>query len=659
MLLKDDTRITITLGFCAILVLMSLIIYIALSELQLLNDSMSTVVKDTNVKLETANAMRDSIRLRANSLQAMALSEDIFVRDDEFIRFLSYARLYREARAKLITKPVTDREREILDKLTIATQTAQPVNEGAADLLRTGAPDADATAAVNEAVVAQRDLLKLLDELVEFERVSAEQALAEANGKYIDSRRLMLILTGIAICFGLFIAVLVIRGSASKNRRIYYQANHDELTGLLNRRAFEREFNELFEAHDEIQNDNVLLYLDLDQFKIVNDTCGHAAGDDLLRQLTRMLKNRLRNSDVFARLGGDEFGILLKNCGLEDAARLAESLRELAEGFHFAWKSREFSISASIGVVPVTRDRGTMAKILSTADMACLEAKQAGRNRVMVADVDDKKILKRRNEMDSIRDIKQALIENRFVLYFQPVVSIVDPVRQPEHIEILVRMLDNNGELIQPGGFIPVAERYDLMPRLDRWVVQNSLDWLQENQSEISVPRLMINLSGQSICEEAFLRFVEDLFEQYDIDSRNVCFEITETAAISNFDKAVNFIRTLKERGCEFALDDFGSGLSSFAYLKKLPVDYLKIDGAFVKEIEHDPIDRAMVRSINEIGHVMLKKTVAEFVENKAILGILKDIGVNFAQGYGIARPQPLDGFIFGEVSQAEEITHE
>ena len=645
MVLKDDTKLIITLGFFAILVLMSFLIYTALRQLQDLNHSMTNVVEETNAKIEAANSMRDSIRLRANSLMTMALSSDPFQRDEEYLRFLNHARTYREARDKLLSKQMDKREKEIHARLTDAARIAQPYNDRAAELLLSSSSASEITAAVDMAAENQEILLNLLNELVGLERVSAQFALKSANNEYTNARQLMFILAGIALLFGFTIAALVIRRSSEKNRHIYHQANHDALTGLLNRRAFEQELESLCNISTDKQVNNALLYLDLDQFKIINDTCGHMAGDELLCKLTTIFTNQLRQTDHIARLGGDEFGVLLKNCNMTGAKRVAEALRQSTEDFQFSWKGKVFSVGASIGMVPIKHDSGSMATILSTADMACLEAKHAGRNRVRVADVDDQSIMQRRNEMDCVGQIKQALEDDHFLLYCQPVVPVGRSVKQPEHVEILVRMCGAGGEIIQPGRFIPAAERYGLMIAIDKWVIKHTSQWIQAWQYDTAPPKLMINLSGQSICDASFLYFVLETLGAADTPPGSICFEITETAAMDNLDKAVSFILALKARGCEFALDDFGSGMSSFAYLKKLPVDYLKIDGAFVKEIVTDNIDNAMVKSINEIGHVMGKKTIAEFVENDAILKKLEEIGVDYAQGYGIAVPLPLDEF--------------
>ena len=656
MIIKDDTKLIITLGFCAILGLMSLLVYIALSQLQDHNYSMSNVVEETNAKIEAANSMRDAIRLRANSLKTMALTDDPFERDEEYMLFLGHSRIYREARERLISKRMDAHEKDIHAKLTVATRVAQPLNELAAELLLSDAPANEINAAVEDAIKHQQILLNLLNDLVALEHQSAAASLKSANDRYSESRGIMFVLVGIALVFGFFIAALVIRRAAAKNRHIYYQANHDALTGLLNRRAFERELESLVKMPASTQSGHALLYLDLDQFKIVNDTCGHIAGDELLCQLTTVFRTRLRQTDLIARLGGDEFGVLLKNCNMDGADRVAQALRESAEHFHFSWKGKSFSVGVSIGVVPIKHNSSNKTKIRSTADMACLEAKREGRNRVHIATIDDLHIMERRSEMECVVRIRQALEEDRFKLFYQPVVRVGSSVMEPDHVEILVRMISADGELVQPGAFIPVAERYGLMSAVDRWVVKHAIHWLQVSEETSKPPKLMINLSGQSICDETFLPFMLDALKSIDVRPDCVCFEITETAAIENLDKAVSFIQVLKARGCEFALDDFGSGLSSFSYLKSLPVDYLKIDGAFVKEIVNEPIDHAMVKSINEIGHVMQKKTIAEFVEDEATLKILDQIGVDYAQGYGIARPQPLDEFVV-ESSPLEHIS--
>jgi diguanylate cyclase (GGDEF)-like protein len=428
-------------------------------------------------------------------------------------------------------------------------------------------------------------------------------------------------------------------------RQLSYQASHDMLTGLSNRREFERQLERaILNARNE-NTHHVLCYMDLDQFKVVNDTCGHRAGDELLQQLSHLLNESIREHDVLARLGGDEFGLLLMECSLSKARDIADMLRQQIRDYRFAWKDRSFEVGVSIGVVPITAQVGSLIDILSLADAACYVAKEAGRNRVHVADEQDKAVARHHREMEWIHRISHAFENEQFVLYFQPIISLVDEGKHSvPRGEVLLRMYDDNGEMIFPMAFIPAAERYNLMPTIDRWVVRRTLGMMREAQGPASVPpfRCTINLSGQSFTDEYFLDFVLEQFNECGVDASYVCFEITETAAITNLSRARRFIDTLKQRGCYFSLDDFGSGLSSFGYLKGLQVDYIKIDGSFVKDMAVDTLDRAMVESINQIGHVMGLKTIAEFVENDSIVSELRDMGVDYVQGFAIATPEPL-----------------
>lgn len=422
-----------------------------------------------------------------------------------------------------------------------------------------------------------------------------------------------------------------------------FQTTHDPLTGLVNRREFERRIVAALNIAKSERSEHVLLYMDLDQFKVVNDTCGHTAGDEYLRQLSAMLVDRLRKHDSLARLGGDEFGVLLEHCPQDRALQIADQLLGEIQDFRFVWKGNSFTLGVSIGLVFINGQSEKFSRILKAADAACYAAKDAGRNRIHVYDEDDSTLVRRHGEMQWVSRITEAVEEGRFHLYYQPIVPVDQRQIEGLHMELLLRMEDRHGNIILPSAFLPAAERYNLMPHLDRWVTQTAFEWLAQNPDRLRELKLCtINLSGHSLGEGEFRQFVVEQLQKTGVSPDKICFEITETAAIGNLMKATRFMSILRNLGCRFSLDDFGSGMSSFAYLKSLPVDYLKIDGLFVRDIMDDSIDYAMVKSINELGHVMGKLTVAEFVEKESILWKLREIGVDYAQGFGIARPRPL-----------------
>jgi len=430
--------------------------------------------------------------------------------------------------------------------------------------------------------------------------------------------------------------------------QLTYQASHDTLTGLVNRRELERRLQRALESTKKDSAVHALCYLDLDQFKVVNDTCGHVAGDELLRQLAKVLPKCVRHQDTVARLGGDEFGVLLEHCSKEQALRVAEAMRRMVADFIFIWQDKTFNVGVSIGLVSITQATDNFSALLSAADNACYAAKDLGRNRIHVYDETEAGMVRRHGDMQWVTRIHEAIEENRFELAFQPIVSVesFSPGQDNgwDHFELLLRMRDKSGKLIAPGAFLPAAERYNLISKLDRWVISTAFHWLARHPTHLKrVDHCSINLSGQSFGNKEFLNFVLGIFKNGGMPPEKICFEITETSAISDLAGAIDFIKALREIGCLFSLDDFGSGLSSFGYLKSLPVDFIKIDGLFVKDIVEDPISYSMVKSINDIGHVMGKKTIAEFVENEAVLSKLREIGVDYAQGYGICKPQPLD----------------
>ena len=441
-------------------------------------------------------------------------------------------------------------------------------------------------------------------------------------------------------------AVVVIQDVSNTRKltnQLSYQASHDALTGLYNRRKFENHLQDVLINVEYEDRCHVLLYLDLDQFKIVNDTCGHIAGDELLQQLPLLFHKVLRSGDVIARLGGDEFGVLLENCSLDKAIVIADKIRQQIKDFRFVWEEKTFEIGVSIGAVGINAENAEMSQILSSADIACYAAKDGGRNRVHVYEESDVVVAQRHGEMHWTARITKAMEEDRFTLYRQDIVNVENDVI--EHVEVLIRMIGEDGSIILPGAFLPAAERFNLMIPIDRWVISNVFKLIGEckiKYADEPLAMVAINLSGDSLSDDGLLDFIYSEKEKHQVSLDQICFEITETVAISNLTQAVSFIDELKQHGCKFALDDFGSGLSSFAYLKSLPVHYLKIDGSFVRDISKDKIDKAMVKSIQQVAEAMNLKTIAEWVEDEQTLNILNELGVDFAQGNYIASPVPI-----------------
>jgi diguanylate cyclase (GGDEF)-like protein/PAS domain S-box-containing protein len=433
-------------------------------------------------------------------------------------------------------------------------------------------------------------------------------------------------------------------------KRLAWQASHDSLTGLVNRQEFEQRVKHLLLSVKANNEQHSICYLDLDRFKIVNDTCGHAAGDELLRQVASLVTPQVRTADTVARLGGDEFGLLLNNCPTPQALRIANTIRQKLEEFRFIWQDKIFTVGVSVGLVGIDAQTEDLANILNAADAACYAAKNAGRNRVHIyKSKDDNALVARYGQMQWVSRIHQALENNSFCLYCQPIISLDATKSSQEHYEILIRLQDETGDVIPPMAFIPAAERYGLMHLIDRWVIRTLFTHLgQCYQDGYGLEKrdstfYAVNLSGASINDDEFIDFLREQFTIHQVPPQVICFEVTETTAITNLNNASKLIREIKSLGCSFALDDFGSGMSSFAYLKNLPVDYLKIDGNFVRGIVEIPTDLALTAAINQIGHVMGLKTIAEFVENDAILQKLTELGIDYAQGYGIAKPRPFE----------------
>jgi diguanylate cyclase (GGDEF)-like protein/PAS domain S-box-containing protein len=456
--------------------------------------------------------------------------------------------------------------------------------------------------------------------------------------------------------FMILLACEDVTEAQSLSAKLSHQSKHDELTDLVNRREFEQRVIRALETAKSEKKQHMLCYLDLDQFKIINDTYGHAAGDQLLLQISKELQKHIRAHDTLARLGGDEFGILFEYCSMSAGLRCANDLIKAIEAFRFPWGSHVFRIGSSIGIVEINELSVNYGAILSEADTACYLAKELGGNRIQAHEANSKQLAERKGQMLWANKIPKAIETSQFELYYQTIspLSNDDNIDHKLHIELLIRLRNEHNEIISPIVFLPAAERYHLSSSIDKWVVERAFSMLNEiKNNALMIEQCSINLSGTSIGNADFLNFLLEKVDEFQIQPNNICFEITETAIISNLSAAKIFIQQLRNKGFKFALDDFGTGLSSYEYLKELPVDKLKIDGVFIKGIDKDPINFAMVKSINEIGHVMGLETIAEFVETKSILDTLKNIQVDYVQGYYISKPQP-----FSDIASIEKLAH-
>ncbi len=433
--------------------------------------------------------------------------------------------------------------------------------------------------------------------------------------------------------------------------KLSHQSRHDILTGLANRLAFDKRLTAAVETARQEGRTHVFCYLDIDHFHRINDACGYTAGDELLRQLAGLLSHHRRSGDMSARLGSDQFGLILGDCSLEDGQKIIQKLHEELKQFTFHWEEASYDLSVSIGLLPIDSESESNAALFSAAETACNVAKDQGRNRIHIGSAQDAMLTQRLSEIQWINRINRALSENRFLLYYQTIVPINPIELEGDHYEILIRMEGDEGQIIPPGEFLPAAEHYHLSPQIDRWVIRNTIGWLDDHPNQLEeLATCSINLSGLSIGDEEMLSFIKHTLAQSNVPPTKICFEVTETAAIAHLDAAIFFMQQLKAIGIRFSLDDFGTGLSSFAYLRTLPVDFLKIDGMFVKQIDRNIIDWTMVKSINDMGQIMGKQTIAEFVENEDIYNQLNEIGANYAQGFLMSKPRPLyekEGLVF------------
>ena len=609
------------------------------------NRELSQLVRSAGLKTVLAYTMREATRERIDALRAMVLQTDPFERDAEKMRFFGYADKYSHARASLIEHMQTDVEQAIIARLDETARKVGPPNSRALNaLFDASLPSEEVEAAVQASVDGHLMLLRDLDQAVRTIHQTTQRLIQQAGEETEEALLLESFLGFLAFLLAVITATLVVINTGARNRQLSHEASHDVLTGLLNRQAFEAALRMTLEQAQLSPDSHAVLYIDLDRFKLVNDSCGHAAGDLLLKDLSRLMANNLRQSDLLARLGGDEFGVLLRYTESADAERVAEKMRRTVEEFSFVYDEQAFKVGASIGLVPFGQEPTTVEALLGTADACCYSAKEEGRNRTHHAAATAENMQRRSGEMRWVNRITDAIQNDRFVLYGQlikPMNKALDDGRLA--LEVLLRMRDDEGlGLVPPGQFLPAAERYGIVPDIDRWVVRHSLDWLAGLGRAAENMRISINICGPAASDPHFHRYVRDLIRQTGVPPHALCFEITESVAIRSLANAAALVDALGDLGCQFALDDFGSGLSSFNQLRHLKVDFLKIDGSFIHNIDRDPINRAMVESINTIGKKLGKRTVAEFVENDRIKRILQEIDVDYAQGFGLHKPEPL-----------------
>ncbi|WP_125931988.1 putative bifunctional diguanylate cyclase/phosphodiesterase [Thiosocius teredinicola] len=642
---RYDVRTMTALGFGLVIALFLVSVVAGFHTKNQHHASLSQLVRETGMKTVLAYTMREAIRERVDSLRTMVRQYDVFARDEEKMRYFGYASKYSRARASLLSHVRTDAEQGIMDGLDADARSVGPANSRALSaLFNDQATPRERRIAVQAAIDGHLALLQHVDELVRTIHQGTQQHIRTANNDFEDALLMSTLLGIIAVIMAIATAAFVVINAGSRQSKLSYQASHDPLTGLLNRQAFEATLRTVLEQSEVELEHHALLMLDLDRFKLVNDTCGHAAGDALLREVADRLAKLLRHADVLARIGGDEFAVLLRFTDTRDAEQVAEKMRRSIEEYTFGWDNQVFKIGASIGLVPFGTLPITLTQLMNTADACCYTAKEEGRNRVHRATGDLEALTKRSSEIRWVSRISDAVQHDRFVLYGQ-IIKALNPSKDDGYLslEILVRMKDEQGlGLITPGQFMPAAERHDMVPEIDRWVVRHTLDWLADLGDTAEQLRVSINISGASALDAHFHRFVRQCIKETDVPPASLCFEISESTAVRSLSSVAAIIDALGDLGCRFALDDFGSGLAAFNQLRNVDIDYLKIDGALVHNLDRDPINRALVESISRISKKLGKRTIAEFVENHRVKKILQSMDIDHAQGFAIHRPEPL-----------------
>lgn len=644
---KNPIKILVGIGFIAVFTLMTMVTWLSMSTLHAVNISMSELIESTSQKSTRAYRMRDVIRLRSNTERTFISSQDSNERHAIFGKLINYTEDYRLARSQLVALEANAREHSILNQIDKAYARVDSAIAAINTHIYASEQDNDVlNTLIGELELQELVLLNLLNDLVTLEKSLAEEALESNQQTYKETRQLLIVMVIVSFALSLGISGIVVSRVTRATKRISHLANHDDLTGLHNRRSFEQHLQHTIDIAERSSSAHGLLYIDLDRFKMVNDTCGHQAGDQLLIELTELVSGRLRRGDLFARLGGDEFAIIAQGNTFADIRTLAEELRQLIGDFTFHYETQSFRVSLSIGLTLVDGQIQSVEQVLADVDAACYVAKQSGRNRVHVKQDNDADLVQYRSNLAGVQAIRKALKDERLALFYQPIYNVGSDLSEIARCEILLRIQSESGELYSPVSAISIAEKYNITTEIDRWVFSQITDWLVSAQKAHVIPRLLINLSGDSFADEAFSDFVITRLQQSDIAPSCFTFEISEASIAKNFDQLKKFANRIHALGCELALDDFGSGYSNFTHLKNLSFDYLKIDGSLVRNISTNSVDRNMVSAINQMGHTVGAKTIAEFVENDETLRHLKELNVDFAQGSGLKVPTPLNQLI-------------
>jgi diguanylate cyclase (GGDEF)-like protein len=645
--------------FGLLMVVFAYLLYDGYIEVKNTHEQAKNIIEEQQTKHRLITDMYMAARERSVILLTMNAEDDIFVLDELNLEMAKQASLFINARERLDHVSMSDEEREIFEASKSLVSENAPLQMVVSRLFMEEEREQARELLFERAIPGQRKVLDQIALMLSLYERNAEIIIGDIERRSQKATRDFQILAlGFFVVTSIFLVYAYL--AARREREILrrnakekaFQASHDPLTGLINRWEFENRLGQLIDNPVPGQS-HIVLYLDLDQFKIVNDICGHHVGDELLIQIATILKPCLGDDDELARVGGDEYGIILRSADLSKAKQVADSIIQTISDYRFYWNKQTFRVGASIGIVEINEKTQAIEDALIHTDAACYAAKDGGRNRYHVYTESDRELIHRKSEMDRVVQLERALENDGFIIYAQPIVSTSDRNARI-NFELLIRLKTELGEPAPPGAFLPAAERFHKMVDIDRWVVNEALSILGDHPEFLDqVEYCSINISRQSLSDKKFLDGFMNSLKQYEKMglARKLVLEITETTALINLTNANKMIARLKDMGVRFALDDFGSGLASFEYLKSLPVDYLKIDGMFIKDIADDPIDRAMVKSIHEIGSIMGKTTIAEFVENDDILRVLRAIGVEYAQGYGIGKPVPLLDVINSDLS--------